>query len=76
MTVLDKPRNHVETEPLFLSEEKMDALRAIVAQQFKDFGIEYDPSATAEDAQKAMLADGVRPEDNFLSRAIVAAREE
>ena len=81
MAVLDKPTinpnvGNPRAEALFISEERMDEISAIVARQFEELGIEYDPTATAEDSRRAMLADGIRPEDNFLSRAIVAAREE
>lgn len=81
MAVLDQPTTAPKTaksraEALFVSEEQMDEFRAIVARQFEEFGIDYDPAATAEDLHCIMLADGIRPEDNFLSRAIIAAREE
>ncbi len=76
MAVLDKPRVSAKAEPLFISDEKMDELRAIVAHQFEAFGMMYEPNATAEDSQRVMLASGIRPEDNILSRAIIAAREE
>lgn len=76
MAVLEKPSANPAVEALFVSAEQMDEIRAIVAQQFEELGIEYDPTATAEDSVRAMLADGIRPEDNFLSRAIIAAREE
>jgi len=76
MAVLEKPSANPAVEALFVSAEQMDEIRAIVAQQFEELGIEYDPAATAEDSVRAMLADGIRPEDNFLSRAIIAAREE
>ena len=81
MQVLDKPNVTGKTAPsqaegLFISEEKMDEFRAIVARQFEEFGIDYDPTATAEKVRAMMRAEGIRPEDNFLSRAIIAAREE
>lgn len=81
MAVLDNPTVNPKSanpkvEALFVSEEAVKELQAIVAQQFEEFGIKYESNATADDAQRAMLADGIRPEDNFLSRAIIAAREE
>ena len=76
MAVLEKPNANPAIEALFVSAKQMDEIRALVAQQFEEFGIEYNPTATAEDSVRAMLADGIRPEDNFLSRAIIAAREE
>lgn len=38
-------------------------------------GFVPDPDATAEKAQQMMLDLGIRPEDNLLSRAIIAARD-
>ena len=61
MAVLEKPRVNPKAEALFISAEGMDELRAIVARQFAELGIDYDPTATAEDSRKAMLADGIRP---------------
>lgn len=74
MAILEKP--HPDVAALFISPEQMGKFRAIVAQQFEEFGIEYDPTATAEDSRKAMRAEGIRAEDNEFSRAIIAAREE
>lgn len=74
MVVLEKARPNAEA--LFISAEQMDELRAIVAQQFEEFGIEYDPTATADDARRMMRAEGIRAEDNEFSRGIIAAREE
>ncbi len=74
MALLEKPR--ADAASLFISEEQMDELRAIVAQQFEELGIEYDPTATADDARRMMRAEGIRAEDNEFSRGIIAAREE
>ena len=74
MAVLERPRPDVES--LFLSAEQMDELRDLVARQFVELGIEYDPTATAEDVRRLMRAEGIRAEDNEFSRAIIAAREE
>ena len=74
MAVLETPRP--DTKSLFISEEQMQEFRAIVARQFEEAGIAYDPTATAEDSQRAFLEAGIRPEENFLSRGIIAAREE
>lgn len=76
MPVLEKPGVSLEEDTLFIGEEKMDELRAIVSQQFEEFGMEYNPHVTPQQVWAMMLADGIRPEDNFLSRAIIAAREE
>ncbi len=76
MAVLEKMRVEPDIEALFIDEEHMNELRAIVAQQFEELGIEYDLTATAEDARRMMRADGIRAEDNEFSRGIIAAREE
>jgi len=76
MAVLEKPSANPAIEALFVSAEQMDEIRAIVAQQFEELGIEYDPTATAEDSRRALLEAGFRPEDNEFSRGIIAAREE
>lgn len=81
MAVLDKPAAtpkavNPKVESLFISDEKMDELRAIVAWQFEELGIDYDPHVTAEQVRGMMLADGIRPEDNEFSRGIIAMREE
>lgn len=73
MTVAEKIQPVPELEAMFADKAE---LQEIVARQFDAMGWEYDPAVTAEDSHQAMLADGVRPEDNFLSRAIIAAREE
>lgn len=75
MTILEKPNANPTVEALFISGEQMDELRAIVAQQFEELGIEYDPAATAEDSRRTLLEAGFRPEDNEFSRGIIAARE-
>ena len=37
-------------------------------------GIVYDPTATGEKAQQMMLDQGVRPEENILSRDVIRAK--
>ncbi len=51
-------------------------LRKIVEEQNARIGLEYDPTATAEEARALILAEGVRPEDNVFSCGIIAARDE
>ncbi len=55
-------------------------IQKIVDEQYKLMGIEYDPTMTAEMAQKmvgeCLEAHGIRPEDNDASRGIIAARED
>jgi hypothetical protein len=50
-------------------------IQRIVAEQNERMGFVPDPTATAEQAREAILADGVRPEDNLFSRGIIQARE-
>jgi hypothetical protein len=58
---------------LFLDKEP---IRKIVAEQNERMGFVPDPTATAEKAQAMTLALGIRPEENLLSRGIIAARDE
>jgi hypothetical protein len=51
-----------------------DALREIVDRVYEELGILHDPMATAEQSRAMMLEDGVRPEDNSLSREIIRMR--
>ena len=76
MAVLEKPRVNPKAEALFISAEGMDELRAIVARQFEELGIDYDPDVTAEQVQAMMRAEGIQAKDNEFSRGIIAAREE
>jgi len=55
--------------------DKTEILR-IVAEQNEKMGFVPDPTATAEKAHEMMRALGIRPEDNLLSRGIIAARDE
>ena len=51
-------------------------IQKIVVEQNERMGFVPDPTATAEKAQAMTLALGIRPEDNLLSRGIIAARDE
>jgi hypothetical protein len=51
-------------------------IQKIVAEQNERMGFIPDPTATAEKAQAMSLALGIRPEDNIMSSAIIAARDE
>ncbi|MDX1932308.1 MAG: hypothetical protein SFU56_06865 [Capsulimonadales bacterium] len=53
-----------------------EELKQILQGVYARLGIAYDKTATAQQARELMLKDGVRPEDNSLSCAIVAARNE
>jgi hypothetical protein len=53
------------------------ALLPLLDEAFAQMGIDVtQPALTAEEVQQLMLREGVRPEDNILSRAIIEAREE
>lgn len=58
----------------FLVDKK--EVQRIVAEQNKLMGFVPDPTATPEKAQAMTRALGIRPEDNVLSRDIIAARDE
>jgi hypothetical protein len=53
------------------------ALLPLLDQAFAEMGIDVtQPAPTPEEVQQLMLREGVKPEDNILSRAIIEAREE
>jgi hypothetical protein len=62
-----------ETRRFFVDKK---LIQKIVAEQNARMGFVSDPAATAEKAQAMSLALGIRPEDNLLSSAIMAARDE
>jgi hypothetical protein len=51
-------------------------IQEIVAEQNRRMGFVPDPTATPEKAQAMTRALGIRPEENMLSRDIIAARYE
>ena len=51
-------------------------LRTQFAEMDARTGFVPDPSVTALEARKRMLADGIRPEDNVLSSEIIRQRYE
>ena len=53
-----------------------ELLRQIVLAMNAEIGLEYDPTATAEESRRMILADGVRPEDNLFSCGIISAGNE
>lgn len=69
MAVETKP----SVRPRFIDKEAMER---ILDEQYKLMGLEYDPTATAEQARKMMLAEGIDPNDNEFSRGIIEMREE
>ena len=53
------------------------ALLPLLDKAFAEMGIDVtQPAPTPEEVQQLMLREGVRPEDNILSRGIIEAREE
>jgi hypothetical protein len=55
--------------------DKKGALR-ILAESDARTGFVFDPAATPEEVRELMLAQGIRPEDNVLSRDIIRVRYE
>ncbi|MBC8140784.1 MAG: hypothetical protein H7Y38_05020 [Armatimonadetes bacterium] len=53
-----------------------EELKQILQSVYARLGVAYDKEATAKQARELMQKDGVRPEDNSLSCAIIAARDE
>jgi hypothetical protein len=51
-------------------------LQQIVADLDERMGFVHDPAVSAEQVQDMMLADGIRPEDRFLSSEIIRVRYE
>jgi hypothetical protein len=62
-----------DVRALFLDKKE---IQRIVAEQNEQMGFVPDPTATPEKAQAMTQALGIRPEDNLLSSAIIAARDE
>ena len=62
-----------ETRSFFVDKK---LIQKIVTEQNERMGFVADPTATAEKAQAMSRALGIRPEDNLLSSAIIAARDE
>ncbi|HZT41670.1 MAG TPA: hypothetical protein VFA07_05755 [Chthonomonadaceae bacterium] len=56
---------------LFIDKEE---IQKIVAEQNAQIGFVPDPTATPEKVQAMTRALGIRPEDNLLSRGIIAER--
>ncbi len=62
-------------EPLLESEREHAEIKAIWARMLERLGIHNKPIG-AKKLQEMMLASGIKPEDNILSRGIIEAREE
>lgn len=69
MSLTEKP----ELKSAFVDKER---LKKVLQDVHTALGIEYDPTATAEQSRAMILADGVQPEDCIFSRGIIEAREE
>ncbi len=53
------------------------ALLPILDKAFAEMGIDViQPAMRHEDVQQLMLLEGIKPEDNILSRGIIEARGE
>ena len=53
------------------------ALLPVLDRAFAEMGIDVSgPAPTPEEVQQLMLQEGVKPEDNLGSRAIIEARDE
>jgi hypothetical protein len=53
-----------------------EALLRILEENDARTGFVFDPTATPEQIRELMRAQGIRPEDNLLSRDIIRARYE
>jgi len=58
------------------AKESQAALSAAWDKAMRDMGIADVEPIPAEELQQMMLVEGIRPEDNEFSRAIIQAREE
>jgi hypothetical protein len=62
-------------QTLVESERDHEEIKAIWARVLEQLGIHGEPIG-AEKLRERMLASGIKPEDNMLSRGIIEAREE
>ncbi len=53
--------------------DKDDLLR-LLKSQYVRLGVTFDPAATAQQARALALQDGVKPEENAFSCALIKAR--
>lgn len=70
MTTTSKKR----ISPQIPSEEKQAELRRIAREVNARLGIPEKPTRTIEELHASMLASGIKPEDNFLSRELLRMR--
>ena len=57
------------------AQSEHEEIKAIWARALEQMGIRGEPIG-AEKLQALMLAEGIKPEDNILSRGIIEMREE
>jgi hypothetical protein len=69
-----RPENAWE-EMVRRSRESQPALTAAWKKMLQDLGIPEVEPIPAEELQQMMIDEGIRPEDNEFSRAIIAMRE-
>ena len=65
----------VWTEPMLETEEQQAEALAVWERVKEEMGIRGEPIG-AEKLQQMMLAEGIKPEENILSRGIIDMREE
>jgi hypothetical protein len=51
-----------------------EALRDLIEKIDAEAGIVFDPTMTGKRVREILLAKGIRPEENLLSRDIIRAR--
>jgi hypothetical protein len=66
-------KNAMEVQKLVVDKEW---LRQKVIAMNAEIGLDYDPTATAEESRRMIEAAGIRPEENLFSCGILTAREE
>ena len=74
MAVLEKPRPGAEA--LFIGAAQMNELRAIVARQFEELGIDYNPNVLPQDLRRSMVAARDTAGRKFSLPCIIEARDE
>jgi len=69
------PRKKGAKEWLEKYRRENEALRPLAEKVLRQMGIQGEP-IPAQDLRKRMMEEGIRPEDNEFSRAIIEMREE
>lgn len=60
------------SEGLLVDRKRLQQLAPEINRQF---GLDYDPDATADNAREMTLEDGVKPKDNLFSCEIIVTRD-